>query len=828
MSEHVTVLTVGGMTCAACVNRVEKKLGRLDGVTATVNLATGKARVQHPATLAVSDVVATVEAAGFTAQLPEPVREPAGAPVREPVGGTTAPEDRPTDADRTRLLVTALLSVPVLVLSMVPAWQFRNWQWLCFALTAPVAVWGALPFHLLAARGLRHGAATMDTLVSLGVAASFAWSAYALFLSGGTAHSYLEAAVGVPLFVLAGRRLEAGARRGTGSALRALAELVGKDVSVRVPAEGGAAGTAATVERRIPVADLQVGDRFLARPGERVATDGTVVDGSSALDLSLVTGESRPVEVGPGSAVVGGAVNAGGLLEVRAAAVGADTRLARITRLVEEAQTGKTRVQRLADTVAGVFVPAVLAVSVTVLGFWLGAGADPQAAVTAAVAVLVVACPCALGLATPTALLAATGRGAQLGILVSGPQALERLRRIDTLVLDKTGTLTTGRMSVVGVTGRTDAGAVAGRTDTGSAVDAADEAVRLSTAEAEAVRLDTAQAEAAVRAAEETVSLTPDEAVRLAAAVEHGSEHPLARAITAYGDTRRTALGDHRPLPAVRRFAATAGYGVTGEVDGRTVTVGRPGDLTELPAALADAVRTAEDAGHTAVLVTADGTPQAVVAVGDTLRPDCYRAVDHLRRLGLRPVLATGDRAATARAVAGHLGITEIHAGALPEEKAALVTTLKEQGGRVAVVGDGINDAAALAHADLGIAMGSGTDAAIGAADVTVLRDDLQAVPDAVRLARRTLGTIRANLVWAFGYNLVTVPLAAVGRLDPMIAAAAMSASSLLVVGNSLRLRAWRPGGRGTDRRTADGRKTAGRGAAGRRAFSIETSRESV
>ncbi|MEU7256388.1 heavy metal translocating P-type ATPase [Streptomyces rimosus] len=828
MSEHVTVLTVGGMTCAACVNRVEKKLGRLDGVTATVNLATGKARVQHPATLAVSDLVATVEAAGFTAQLPEPVREPAGAPVREPVGETTAPEDRPADADRTRLLVTALLSVPVLVLSMVPAWQFRNWQWLCFALTAPVAVWGALPFHLRAARGLRHGAATMDTLVSLGVAASFAWSAYALFLSGGTAHSYLEAAVGVPLFVLAGRRLEAGARRGTGSALRALAELVGKDVSVRVPAEDGAAGTAATVERRIPVADLQVGDRFLVRPGERVATDGTVVDGSSALDLSLVTGESRPVEVGPGSAVVGGAVNAGGLLEVRAAAVGADTRLARITRLVEEAQTGKTRVQRLADTVAGVFVPAVLAVSVTVLGFWLGAGADPQAAVTAAVAVLVVACPCALGLATPTALLAATGRGAQLGILVSGPQALERLRRIDTLVLDKTGTLTTGRMSVVGVTGRTDAGAVAGRTDTGSAVDAADEAVRLNTAEAEAVRLDTAQAEATGRAAEETVSLTPDEAVRLAAAVEHGSEHPLARAITAYGDTRRTALGDHRPLPAVRRFAATAGYGVTGEVDGRTVTVGRPGDLTELPAALADAVRTAEDAGHTAVLVTADGTPQAVVAVGDTLRPDCYRAVDHLRRLGLRPVLATGDRAATARAVAGHLGITEIHAGALPEEKAALVTTLKEQGGRVAVVGDGINDAAALAHADLGIAMGSGTDAAIGAADVTVLRDDLQAVPDAVRLARRTLGTIRANLVWAFGYNLVTVPLAAVGRLDPMIAAAAMSASSLLVVGNSLRLRAWRPGGRGTDRRTADGHKTAGRGAAGRRAFSFETSRESA
>ncbi|GCD38049.1 carbonate dehydratase [Streptomyces chrestomyceticus JCM 4735] len=759
MSERVTVLTVGGMTCAACVNRVEKKLGRLDGVTATVNLATGKARVRHPPGLPVTDLLATVEAAGFTAELPE--SEPAG-PAKE----APAPEGQAPDAERNRLLVTALLSVPVLVLSMVPAWQFRNWQWLCFALTAPVAVWGALPFHRRAARGLRHGAATMDTLVSLGVAASFAWSAYALFLSGGTAHFYLEAAVGVPLFVLAGRRLEAGARRGTGSALRALAELVGKDVSVRVPADAAGQGSsvgltdgAATVERRIPVARLQVGDRFLVRPGERVATDGTVVDGSSALDLSLVTGESGPVEVGPGSAVVGGAVNVGGLLEVRAAAVGADTRLARITRLVEEAQTGKTQAQRLADAVAGVFVPAVLAVSVTVLGFWLGAGADPQAAVTAAVAVLVVACPCALGLATPTALLAATGRGAQLGILVSGPQALERLRRIDTLVLDKTGTLTTGRMSVIAMT--TSAG------DTGSGSAGAP-------------------------------GLTADEILRLAAAVEHGSEHPLARAITAYGDLRREALAEHRPPPAARHFAATAGYGVTGEVDGRSVTVGRPGELSALPASLADAVRTAETAGHTAVLVTVDGTPQAVFSIGDTLRPDCYRAVDHLRRLGLRPVLATGDRAATARAAAGHLGITEIHAGALPEEKAALVTTLQEHGDRVAVVGDGVNDAAALARADLGIALGSGTDAAIGAADVTVLREDLQAVPDAVRLARRTLGTIRANLVWAFGYNLVTVPLAAVGRLDPMTAAAAMSASSLLVVGNSLRLRAWKPASRTT------------------------------
>lgn len=590
----------------------------------------------------------------------------------------------------------------------------------------------------------------MDTLVSLGVAASFLWSTYALFLGGagapgmtmpfsllptagdGTAHVYLEAAVGVPLFVLAGRRMEARARRGTGAALRALAELAAKEVAIRTP-DG---------ERRIPVSRLRVGDHFLVRPGERIATDGTVVEGSSALDLSLISGESRPVEVGPGAAAVGGAVNSGGLLEVRADAVGADTQLARITKLVEDAQTGKTKVQRLADAVAAVFVPAVLTVSVSVLGFWLGAGADPQAAITAAVAVLVVACPCALGLATPTALLAATGRGAQLGILVRGPEALERLRRIDTVVLDKTGTLTTGRMSVAALTARTGG-------------------------------LDAAAA------------------LRLAATVERGSEHPLARAVTAYADEQQPG----QPLPPVTDFSATPGHGVRGTADGRLVEVIRPGDLTGLPTPLPDAVHTAETAGHTAVLITVDGTPEAVLAIGDTLRPDSYRAVDRLRRLGLRPVLATGDRAATARAVADHLAITEIHAEARPEDKAALVTTLKEQGGRVAVVGDGVNDAAALALADLGIAMGSGTDAAIGAADVTLVREDLQAIADAVHLARRTLGTIRGNLVWAFGYNLVTLPLAAVGLLSPMPAAAAMSASSLLVVGNSLRLRAWRPGG---------------------------------
>ncbi|WP_037838093.1 heavy metal translocating P-type ATPase [Streptomyces sp. NRRL S-337] len=756
MTDRTTTLTIGGMTCAACVGRVERKLGRLDGVAASVNLATGRATVQHPDAVSVDDLITTVEAAGFTAQPPEPE-----AP-RPPDG-----EHRPTTADadtpgaRHRLLVTALLAVPVLVLSMVPGWQFRHWQWLCFVLAAPVAVWGAAPFHARALRGLRHGAATMDTLVSLGVAASFGWSAWALFLGGagapgmtmpfsllpaagdGSAHLYLEAAVGVPLFVLAGRHMEARARRGTGAALRALAELAAKDVAVRVAGE----------ERRIPVEQLRAGDRFLVRPGERIATDGTVVEGGSALDLALITGESRPVEVGPGSTVVGGAVNSGGLLEVRADAVGADTQLARITRLVEDAQTGKTRIQRLADAVAAVFVPAVLTVSVSVLGFWLGAGAEPQAAVTAAVAVLVVACPCALGLATPTALLAATGRGAQLGILVRGPQALERLRRIDTVVLDKTGTLTTGRMTVTAVTARTG-------------------------------------------------GLGPDTALRLAAGVEQGSEHPLARAVTA------RARDTGQPLPDVREFTALPGHGVRGTTDGHRVEVARPGDPAGLPAPLPDAVRDAETAGHTAVQVTVDGTPEAVLAVGDALRPDSYRAVDHLRRLGLRPVLATGDRAATARAVAGHLAITELHADVTPEDKAALVTTLQQQGARVAVVGDGVNDAAALALADLGIAMGSGTDAAIGAADVTLVREDLQAVADAVRLARRTLGTIRANLVWAFGYNLVTVPLAAVGLLNPMLAAAAMSASSLLVVGNSLRLRAWQPGG---------GPARPGRGGTGRR-----------
>ncbi|MFJ3928466.1 heavy metal translocating P-type ATPase [Streptomyces sp. NPDC090022] len=735
------------MTCAACVRRVEKKLAKLEGVTATVNLATGSARVSHPVSVRPQDLVAAVVQAGYTAALPEPAqpRPPAGG---APVGSADTADTADTAEDRERLLVTALLAVPVLVLSMVPAWQFRNWQWLCFALAAPVAVWSAWPFHIRALRNLRHSAATMDTLVSLGVAASFGWSVYALFLGGagepgmtmpfsllpgasdGMAHVYLEAAVGVPLFVLAGRFLEARARHGTGAALRALARLAAKEVAVRQPD-----GT----ERLVPIEDLGIGQVFLVRPGERVATDGEVAEGSSAVDLSLVTGESEPVEVRPGSAVVGGAVNAGGLLLVRATAVGADTQLARITRLVTEAQTGKARAQRLADSVAGVFVPVVLTLAVTVLGFWLGAGADPQAAVTACVAVLVVACPCALGLATPTALMAATGRGAQLGVLVRGPQALERLRHIDTVVLDKTGTLTSGDMRVARVT------VVPG-------------------------------------------GLDRDEVLLLAGAVEQGSEHPLGRAIVSFANRGHAG----RRLPGVRDFAATAGRGVRGTVEGRVVEAGVPdGDL---PAVLADALAAAREAARTPVLVRVDGEATALIEVGDTVRAGSYRAVERLRRLGVRPVLATGDHEAAARSVAAALGIEEVHARCTPEEKAALVRRLRAEGHRVAVVGDGVNDAAALAGADLGIAMGSGADVAIGAADVTLARGGIEDLADAVRLARRTLGTIRANLVWAFGYNVVTVPLAMVGLLNPMVAAVAMSFSSVLVVANSLRLRAWRPG----------------------------------
>ncbi|MGF1425419.1 heavy metal translocating P-type ATPase [Kitasatospora sp. LaBMicrA B282] len=725
-----TDLAVGGMTCAACVSRVEKKLARLDGVRAGVNLATGRARVLHPADLPVARLVAAVEGAGYTA---EPVTE--GAVV------AAAAED---PVERLLLLMVAVHAVPVIVVSMVPALQVRGWQWSCFALAAYVVTIGSAVFHQRAWRALRHGTATMDTLVSLGVLASFGWSAYALLFGGagalgmrmpftlgatpgGGAEIYLEAAVGVPLFVLCGRYLEGRARARTGSALRALAELGAKEVCLRE--DGG--------ERLVPIEQLLPGREFVVRPGEKVATDGVVVEGGSALDLSLLTGESVPVEVGPGERVAGGTINVGGTLLVRATAVGADTQLARITALVTEAQAGKARAQRLADRVAGVFVPVVLGIAVCVLGFWLGTGAGSARALTAAVAVLVVACPCALGLATPTALLAATGRGAELGVLVRGPEVLESLRRIDTVVLDKTGTLTAGRMTLAAST----------------AADGFDRA----------------------------------EVLRLAAAVEQRSEHPLARALTAAAP---------QPLPAVTDFRATPGLGVAGTVEGRRVAVVRPdagADGGVLPAKLREALAQAEAVGRTAVVVEVDGRAAALLAVGDTLRSGSYRAVHRLRGMGLTTVLATGDRAGAARAVAEELGISEVHASASPERKAELVGELRAVGRSVAVVGDGVNDTVALAAADLGIALGSGTDAAIGAAGLTLVRGDIESLVTAVRLARRTLATIRANLVWAFGYNAVLIPLAAAGLLNPMIAALAMSVSSLLVVANSLRLRTWQP-----------------------------------
>ncbi|MFJ8041086.1 heavy metal translocating P-type ATPase [Kitasatospora sp. NPDC096147] len=740
----VTDLRVGGMTCGACVGRVEKRLTRLPGVTAAVNLATGRVRVGHPAGLPAAELIAAVEAGGYTAELVP--TQPESAP-HAPDG--TAPEPAAAARERrdevVRLAVTAVLALPVLALSMVPSWQFPAWQWVCFGLALPVVGWSSAGFHRRAWRGLRHATATMDTLVSLGVIASFGWSAYALLLGGagdpamrmpfsltagggGAAHVYLEAAVGVPLFVLAGRLLEGRARRRGGAALRALAVLGTREVCLR---EGAA-------ERTVPVELLLPGQEFVVRPGERVATDGVVVEGGSALDLSVLTGESVPVEVGPGDQAPGAALNVGGVLVVRATAVGADTQLARIAALVAEAQTGKAKAQRLADAVAEVFVPVVLAVAVCVLGFWLGAGADPQAAVTAAVAVLVVACPCALGLATPTALLAATGRGAELGVLVRGPEALESLRRVDTVVLDKTGTLTTGRMTLAGLT----------------ALEGVD----------------------------------PERVLRLAGALGHRSEHPVARAVA---EAARQRCGE---LPSVESFVATAGLGVEGTVEGAAVRMGRPSaglDAPGLSAALAEA----DTGGRTSVLVELDGRPVAVLMVGDALRAGSWRAVHRLRRLGLEVVLLTGDRPGPARAVAEELGIRTVHAAATPAGKAQVIGQLRAAGRTVAMVGDGVNDAAALATADLGIALASGTDAAIGAAGLTLVRGDVETLVTAVRLARRTLGTIRVNLLWAFGYNVVLLPPAALGLLNPMLAALAMSASSVLVVANSLRLRTWQPGG---------------------------------
>ncbi|GAA1013763.1 carbonate dehydratase [Streptomyces sp. F-3] len=740
-------LLIGGMTCASCAARVEKKLNRMDGVTATVNFATGKARIAHPPEVSVDDLIATVVRTGYTAEeppRPEPAPEPeAGA---EPAERQTPP-DPELDSLRRRLIVSAVLAAPVVLLAMVPALQFDHWQWLSLTLAAPVVVWGGLPFHRAALTNARHGAATMDTLVSIGTLAAFGWSLWALFLGHagmpGMRHEfslavsrtdasstiYLEVAAGVVAFILLGRFLEARSKRRAGAALRALMELGAKDVAVL--RDG--------VETRVPVSALAVGDRFVVRPGEKIATDGTVVEGTSAVDVSMLTGESVPVDVGVGDPVTGATVNAGGRLVVEATRVGADTRLARMAQLVEDAQNGKAEVQRLADRISAVFVPVVLVIALGTLLAWLFATGDATAAFTAAVAVLIIACPCALGLATPTALMVGTGRGAQLGILIKGPEVLESTRRVDTVVLDKTGTVTTGRMTLQ-----------------------------------------------EVHTAEGT---DEKQLLRLAGALEHASEHPVAKAIAAGAEER---VG---PLPPVEHFENVPGRGVRGRVEGHDVTVGRFEDVAAgLPEEVDRARREAEREGRTAVVVGWDGAPRGVVAVADAVKETSAEAVRELRALGLRPMLLTGDNRTVAETVARAVGIDpqDVIAEVLPQDKVDVVRRLQAEGRSVAMVGDGVNDAAALATADLGLAMGTGTDAAIEAGDLTLVRGDLRVAADAIRLSRRTLATIKGNLVWAFGYNVAALPLAAAGLLNPMIAGAAMAFSSVFVVTNSLRLRTFR------------------------------------
>ncbi|MFE6458797.1 heavy metal translocating P-type ATPase [Streptomyces cinereoruber] len=737
MTSTITELTIGGMTCASCAARVERKLNRMDGVSATVNYATEKARVEHPSDLPVGELIATVVKTGYTAEEPPPP-DPEPEPVRE---DPEDPEDPELASLRQRLTVSAVLSTPVVLLAMVPSLQFDHWQWLSLTLAAPVVVWGGLPFHRAAWANLRHGAATMDTLVSVGTLAAFGWSLWALFLgdagmtgmrhgfdltadrSDGSSALYLEVAAGVVTFILLGRYLEARAKRKAGAALRALMELGAKDAAVL---RDGA-------EVRVPVAGLRVGDLVVVRPGEKIATDGTVTEGASAVDASLLTGESLPLDVAPGSPVTGGCVNVSGRLVVEATRVGADTQLARMARLVEEAQSGKAAVQRLADRVSAVFVPVVLLIALGTLVGWLLATDDPTAAFTAAVAVLIIACPCALGLATPTALLVGTGRGAQLGILIKGPEVLESTRRIDTVVLDKTGTVTTGRMRLAGVR-------VYGGT---YGTEGADE----------------------------------DELLRLAGALEHSSEHPVARAVA------EAAAERCGPLPVPKTFENVPGLGVRGSVDGRLVVVGRAALLA------AEGIEAPAASEPGAVHVAWDGVARGTLTVADTVKDTSAEAVARLRALGLRPVLLTGDHRAVAEAVADEVGIDEVIAEVLPEGKAEVIRRLQAEGRTVAMVGDGVNDAAALATADLGLAMGTGTDAAIEAGDLTLVRGDLRVAADAVRLSRRTLATIKGNLGWAFGYNVAALPLAAAGLLNPMIAGLAMAFSSVFVVSNSLRLR---------------------------------------
>ncbi|MBI1352521.1 MAG: heavy metal translocating P-type ATPase [Actinomycetales bacterium] len=739
-------LEIEGMTCASCAMRIEKKLNKVPGVQATVNYATEKAHVVLPPDVSIQDAIAVVEATGYQAHAPEP---------ETPRGGDASAEAGEQPADpalaelRQRLVVSTILTIPVVLMAMIPPLQFTYWQWASLTLAAPVVVWGALPFHRAAWVNLKHGAATMDTLISLGVLAAFLWSLYALFLggagepgmtmtfslvpqhSGDTPEIYLEVASAVTVFIMLGRYLEARAKNRSGEALRALATLGAKEVSVL--RDG--------VEQRVPIEQLVVGDAFVVRPGEKIATDGVVVEGASAVDNSLVTGETVPVEVGVGDEVIGATVNAGGRLVVQATRIGSDTQLARIAQMVERAQSGKAPVQRLADRVSGIFVPIVIGLSLVTLVAWLIVTGDAQMAFTAAVAVLIIACPCALGLATPTALVVGTGRGAQLGILIKGPEILESTRQVDTIVLDKTGTVTTGHMAVTEV--------------------------------------------------HPSGGLSAEDLLRLAGAVEAASEHPIGRAIA---DHSRSSLG---ALPGVESFQSFGGRGVEGVVDGRAVVAGRPAWLSaewavEEPADLARLRSESEAKGRTVIAVAVDGAAAGLVVVSDTVKPDSAAAIEALRGLGLEPVLLTGDHERVARAVADEVGITEIIADVLPEQKVSAVIDLQTAGRTVAMAGDGVNDAAALAQADLGMAMGTGTDVAIEAADITLVRGDLLAAADAVRLSRRTLGTIKGNLFWAFAYNVAAIPLAMLGLLNPMLAGAAMAFSSVFVVTNSLRLRRFR------------------------------------